>query len=135
MSKKPSACIIDDDDIYQFTMKAILKKRNAFEHIYIFDNGDEAMSYFLDHCDATDKLPDVIFLDIDMPVLDGFQFMEQYNLLKPRVKKDIIIYMTSSSLDPKDYEKATKLQDIVEYIVKPIEDSKLTQIIEKLHNV
>lgn len=67
-----------------------------------------------------------------MPVMDGFQFMEEYVKIKPRVGKKITIYMVSSSLDPVDIERAKRISAISDYIVKPIGLGRLKTIIEGL---
>jgi CheY-like chemotaxis protein len=78
------------------------------------------------------ELPDIIFLDIDMPIMDGFQFMEEYVKIKPKLGKKITIYMVSSSVDPVDIERARKISEITDYIVKPITQNQLTDIIQEL---
>ena len=134
MRKGLIACIIDDDTIYQFTMKAILTKMACFKEIYIFNDGEEAIDYLSSHAQEPEKIPDMVLLDIDMPVLDGFQFMEQYEILLPKLKKTATIYMSSSSLDPKDIVKANKIENIKEYLIKPIEESKLAAMVRQLEN-
>ena len=134
MRKGLIACIIDDDTIYQFTMKAILTKMACFKEIYIFNDGEEAIDYLSSHAQEPEKIPDLVLLDIDMPVLDGFQFMEQYEILLPKLKKTATIYMSSSSLDPKDIVKANKIENIKEYLIKPIEESKLAAMVKQIEN-
>ena len=134
MRKGLIACIIDDDTIYQFTMKAILTKMACFKEIYIFNDGEEAIDYLSSHAQEPEKIPDMVLLDIDMPVLDGFQFMEQYEILLPQLKKTATIYMSSSSLDPKDIVKANKIENIKEYLIKPIEESKLAAMVKQIEN-
>lgn len=134
MRKGLIACIIDDDTIYQFTMKAILTKMACFKEIYIFNDGEEAIDYLSSHAQEPEKIPDMVLLDIDMPVLDGFQFMEQYEILLPKLKKTATIYMSSSSLDPKDIVKANKIENIKEYLIKPIEESKLAAMVKQIEN-
>ncbi|OQD41565.1 response regulator [Croceivirga radicis] len=134
MRKGLIACIIDDDTIYQFTMKAILTKMACFKEIYIFNDGEEAIDYLSSHAQEPEKIPDLVLLDIDMPVLDGFQFMEQYEILLPQLKKTATIYMSSSSLDPKDIVKANKIENIKEYLIKPIEESKLAAMVRQIEN-
>lgn len=129
-----SACIIDDDPIYQFTMKSILNKQKIVKDILVFKDGEQALDFFISNIDNDQDLPDVIFLDIDMPIMDGFQFMERYVELKPKVGKKIIIYMVSSSVDPKDIERAKKISEISDYIVKPVEPGKLKIILKEISN-
>lgn len=85
----------------------------------------------LDNLHNDKELPDVIFLDIDMPIMDGFEFMEEYVKLKPKLGKKITIYMVSSSVDPVDIDRAKKISEITDYIIKPITQDQLTYIIQE----
>ncbi|KJD35557.1 transcriptional regulator [Tamlana sedimentorum] len=132
MSKVVNICIVDDDEIYQFTTLQTLKKLNLEKNIMAFYDGEEACNFLLKHLGDINKLPDVIFLDINMPIMDGFQFMAEYVKIKPKVGKKIIIFMVSSSVDPADIERAKDISDISDYIIKPIKRGELHAIFEKL---
>lgn len=132
MSNLLKTCIVDDDLIYRFTMVKTLESTKLPMDIMAFSDGEEAIDFMLDNIDQDAEFPDVIFLDIDMPIMDGFQFMEEFVKIKPRVGKSITVYMVSSSLDPRDIERAHNISAISDYIVKPIGLVRLKEIIEKL---
>ena len=132
MSSSLKVCIVDDDDIYQFTMVKTMKSLNLTDKIMVFSDGEEALDFMLDNLHNDKELPDVIFLDIDMPIMDGFQFMEEYVKIKPKLGKKITIYMVSSSVDPVDIDRAKKITEITDYIVKPITHDQLTTIVQEL---
>jgi len=133
MQKNPiNICIVDDDDIYQFTLIKTLQSFNLPKNIIAFADGEEALNFMLDHLGDEHKLPDVIFLDINMPIMDGFQFMDEYVKIKPKVGKLITIYMVSSSVDAVDVERAKNISAISDYIIKPIQQGELKSILDKL---
>jgi len=133
MNNPFNICIVDDDDIYQYTVIKTLKSIDLDKNIIVFSDGEEALNFFLENINKEEELPDVVFLDINMPIMDGFQFMEEYAKIKPRVGKKINIYMVSSSVDPVDIERANNISDISDYIIKPIKPGELKSIIESLH--
>ncbi|RTE53352.1 response regulator [Arenibacter aquaticus] len=126
-------CIVDDDDIYRFTIERTLESLEYSTKTMAFSDGEQAINFISDHLNEDAELPDIIFLDIDMPVMDGFQFMEEYEKIKSNVSKDMIIYMVSSSLDPVDIDSAKKISSISDYIVKPISSDRLKSILENLN--
>jgi len=132
MKNNRNVCIIDDDEIYQYTMSLNLKSLDSVNEIKVFNDGLEANNFMLDNLNNPEELPDIIFLDINMPVMDGFQFMEEYEKIKSKLTKNIIIYMISSSVDPVDIEKATQINAISDYLTKPIRQQQLRNILEKL---
>ncbi|MDG4715344.1 MULTISPECIES: response regulator [Winogradskyella] len=126
-------CIVDDDEIYQYTVVKALETIGLKEKIQVFSDGDEAFTFLLDNIDNPEALPDVILLDINMPIMDGFQFMEEYVKIKPKVGKKIVIYMVSSSVDSVDIERAKSISEISDYIIKPIKPGELRRIINELY--
>ena len=133
MKSDLNICIVDDDEIYKFTVIKILKSIGFDKNVILFSDGDQAYSYLLDNIDNKEELPDVILLDINMPVMDGFQFMEEFVKINPRVGKKITIYMVSSSVDDKDVEKAASINEISDYIIKPIKRGELQNILLELN--
>ena len=132
MDKDLTVSIIDDDDIYKFTVIRALKQYKPSQKILLFSDGEEAITFLNDNMGSDEALPDVIFVDINMPIMDGFEFMEEYVKLKPRVGKKMIIYMISSSVSPEDVNRAKSISDISDYIIKPIEPGKLAEILQSL---
>lgn len=127
-------CIIDDDEIYQFTVTKTIKNHNLAKKILVFSDGELAIQFLLDNIGNNENVPDVILLDINMPIMDGWQFLEEYVHLKPRIGKKIIIYLVTSSIDPVDVERAKKISEISDYIIKPVTPGKLKDVIEALEN-
>ncbi len=113
-------CLIDDDRIYQFTAKRIIELVSPLQKVLIFSNGKEAIDFFNQRKLNSEQLPDVIFLDINMPIMNGWEFLEAYSNVKPEVKKNITIYMVSSSVDEKDKIRSKKFMDVKDFIVKPL---------------
>ncbi|WP_179353604.1 response regulator [Winogradskyella vidalii] len=132
MKNHYNICVVDDDDIYQFTISKTLQSLKLTKKIMFFSDGEEAISFLIENLYCEDQLPDIIFLDINMPIMDGFQFMEEYVQLKPKLDKKIIIYMVSSSIDPVDIAKAKSISDISDYIIKPIQKGELKAIMEQI---
>jgi two-component system, chemotaxis family, chemotaxis protein CheY len=122
-------CLIDDDRIYQFTAKRIIELVNPSQKVLGFFNGQEAIDYFRQPSLTNNDLPDVIFLDINMPVMNGWEFLEAYEAVKGNFKKDIIIYMVSSSIDDKDRSRAETFTSVKDYIEKPVNQQMMRDIL------
>jgi CheY-like chemotaxis protein len=134
MSRPLIIFIVDDDEIYKYTMTKTIERQKIAKKILTFSDGEEAINFMIDNVGNSIDLPDIIFLDINMPIMDGFQFMEEYVLLKPRIGKKIVIYMVTSSVDPIDIDRAKKISKISNYIVKPIKADKLSEIMAAIPN-
>ena len=132
MSQNYSICIIDDDEVYKFFIKRILKIKQLAEKVITFPDGEEAYSFINENKNNPEELPDLIFLDINMPIMDGFQFMEEYTKLRPEIDKKINIYMVTSSIDPIDLENSKRYAEITAFITKPIKAEELQEIISVL---
>jgi len=130
---RANICVVDDDKIFQFTMKLSLKPLNNIGDVNYFNDGLEAIDFIID-CNVNDKnkMPDIIFLDINMPVMDGYQFIEDYRKISSKLDKTIKIHMLSSSIDPVDIEKVKNINEISSYITKPIEKGVLKSVFEDL---
>jgi CheY-like chemotaxis protein len=111
--------IIDDDHICSFTVQKLIEKGQLAQKIDIFKNGQDALDSLQKINFNTAKYPDIILLDINMPIMDGWQFMDKF--VKFVGKSAITLYMVSSSIDPRDQEKAKLYTtDIKGFIVKPL---------------
>lgn len=125
-------CVVDDDDIYKFTITRSIEFHKLVKKILMFSDGEEALNFLTRNVNDNSTLPDIIFLDINMPVMDGFQFMEEYSKLKPYVGKKVTIYMITSSVDPVDIDRAKQIGEISDYIIKPVDPDQLSAIVDTL---
>jgi|TARA_B110000967_G_scaffold117195_1_gene119920 CheY-like chemotaxis protein len=123
--------IVDDDLIYQFMLHRIIMRNNLAEKIVTFSDGEDAIQYLIDNKGTNKNIPDVIFLDTNMPILDGWQFVEKYAKIKAEIKKKVIIYMLSSSIKPADLQSASEISDLNGYIIKPTQLEELKTILHK----
>lgn len=122
------ACIIDDDDIYVYGVKKLIQIKDLCENLMVFKNGQEALNYLKPILNTPELLPEVILLDINMPVMNGWEFAEEFTKLNAHPVKQITIFMISSSIDPKDVERAKKISGISQYYIKPVTLDVLTEI-------
>lgn len=129
-----NVCLIDDDKIYQFTSRKILESTGLAKNILSFFNGSEAMGFFKESVEkGQQELPDVIFLDINMPVMNGWQFLDEYHKMMEQFKKPIYIYMVSSSVDDCDIQRSREYSGVTDYIIKPINKIKYEELIDRLN--
>ncbi|WP_339754230.1 response regulator [uncultured Winogradskyella sp.] len=133
MKKIESIMLIDDNKIDLFINRKIIEKYNSDLPVNIFPNANLALNHLkrfeINNSDPSIKKPDVIFLDINMPEMDGFQFLDEFDKLTFIEKKPIEIYMLSSSASHNDIEKAKNNTKCKDYIVKPLTLKKLNTII------
>lgn len=126
-------CVIDDDDIYQFLLKKELNHTQLVDKVQVFTDGEKALNYFDENKDDCDSLPDVIFLDINMPIMNGWQFLKHFRTLKPAIDKPITIYLVSSSFDDRDINKSKEYAEVTDYIIKPVKRSNLINVLKEIN--
>lgn len=131
MKKNKIICIIDDEHINQFIVKTIIKKINSEIKILSYNDGEEAIVSLSQLLVSVDQLPDIILLDINMPVMGGWKFLDEFDKIKSQISKEIAIYILSSSGAPEDKKKAKTYDNISDYLCRPIEAYTLKKIIEK----
>src|SRR3954466_8644284 len=121
-------CVIDDNDVYECVMKNSISKLNPNIKILAYLNGEEGIKSIKNMIDKNQPLPDVILLDINMPIMDGWEFMNEFIKIKSKLPRVIPIYLTTSSLDASDIDKAKKYEDITGFLSKPIDRHTLLKI-------
>jgi two-component system chemotaxis response regulator CheY len=127
----PIVAVVDDDKIFQLTSSKTLLSIQATDTVLQFENGEEALKYLKQNRQAATLLPDYIFLDINMPIVDGWMFLEDFSKLKAHLAKPTTIYMVSSSIDPRDITRAKNNSDVKEYVMKPVTREKYAELLGK----
>lgn len=123
--------LVDDDHIYHIIMKKIIDKSGLNAQVNSFYNGKDAIVALENNKTTRDNFPDLILLDIEMPVLDGWGFMVEWLRLKEDYFQNIQIYICSSSIASEDKQKAKNNLDILGYMSKPISMDDLLLIANK----
>nr|WKN34063.1 response regulator [Tunicatimonas sp. TK19036] len=128
MKKIDLACIIDDDPVYVYGAKRLMEIVDFCENLLVFHNGEDAIKYLKPVVEQGEKAPEIILLDINMPIMDGWQFLDEFAKIQPHCRRKIAIYMVSSSIDPADFNKAKSYSEVSDYIIKPIEEDDLRSL-------
>ena len=128
-SKERIVALIDDDKIFQFTASRTIRGLSITDKILQFENGEDALKFLVENAKNESLLPDYIFLDINMPFVDGWMFMEDFTGLSENLPKKISVFMVSSSIDPRDIQRARSIPEVTEYITKPVSREKFLELL------
>ena len=123
-----NALIIDDDPIQLRIAELLLKKSEAFISTSYLNAG-LALDYLRKNQQNASSLPDVIFIDLNMPKLDGWGFLNIYGEILPDLCKAIRVFIVTSSIDSRDHKKSNEYSFVNGFISKPITPEKLDEIV------
>jgi CheY-like chemotaxis protein len=116
----PDFIIVDDDPINNMLCQLIIEQEFSKASVQSFTDPCIALAY-IESTYANAHAPDaILFLDINMPALSGWEFLDAFELFAPAIKKRLKIYMLSSSVDPTDKERADRNANVLSYIEKPL---------------
>ena len=130
VKKLDQILLIDDDKMVNFLNKAIIQRENVANEILEYEYPEEALHYLEKICKQDNSCPDLIFLDINMPRIDGWEFMERYRSMSSDCKNCIIIMLTSS-IDPSDERRAQETEGITGYRSKPLTSEMIDEIVSQ----
>jgi CheY-like chemotaxis protein len=111
--------VVDDDTIANFLIERIVQSTGMAKNISKALNGREALAIFENHIYNASPLPEIVLLDLNMPIMNGFEFLKAYGELEFKDKEQILIILVTSSNNPSDIEKAKQF-GIKYYLTKPI---------------
>jgi signal transduction histidine kinase len=116
-----SVLVIDDTDIDRLLAEKIVKKYNFAEEVVLMESAEEMLDYLHQLPDTeADELLRLILLDINMPEIDGWEFLKQFDLLNKKIKDQFRIFVVSSSKNPEDKERALSNEYVLDYVEKPL---------------
>ncbi|MEP2056273.1 MAG: response regulator [Maribacter litoralis] len=133
MNTKPNILLVDDDELYLYLMEKTIHQLSKELVVSTFTDGEQAVEYIAECTKQNLDLPEVIFLDINMPFLDGWGFLNEFKKLKPKIINNINIYMVSSSMRDSDIKRASNFEELTGYVVKPVNKIQLSEIFKKIY--
>jgi len=128
MKKFKNACIIDDDHIFIYGIKRLMIEVNFCEEILVYNNGEDAIKAFTINKESGRPVPSIIFLDLNMPIMNGWDFLDAFCKSNESGLDNTIVYIISSSVDPRDLVRIKDYAVVKNYILKPITANDLEAI-------
>jgi CheY-like chemotaxis protein len=128
-SKFETVMIIDDNLVELYIISRMITKNNFGKNVLHYTEAQEAMKYLQENQDNISKLPQIIFVDIYMPLMSGFEFMEAYETLSTTLKNYCKTYIVSSTIDNEDIARSSNNKNVVSFHVKPLTKEFLDRII------
>lgn len=120
--------LVDDNDTDNFISRRIIEITNFAKNVEIKNSGKGALEYLEEHKNNTEKLPDIIFLDINMPIVDGFVFLYEFEKFSQQVKDKCKVIILSSSDNKRDIDKIVNNENVIKFITKPLTEVALEEI-------
>ncbi|MEJ7778711.1 MAG: response regulator [Daejeonella sp.] len=112
--------IIDDDPIHQRIAQIMISKHALFDEYQTYTEGQVALAFLKENVKNLEALPDVILLDLNMPVVDGWDFLEAFEKFQQDLIKSIRIFIVTSSVDEKDKLRSQTFHSVKGFISKPL---------------
>ncbi|WP_158856871.1 response regulator [Lunatibacter salilacus] len=128
------ACVVDDDPLYNFGIKKLFEYSSFSEDNLFYKNGQEAIDGLSKIIENGETLPNVILLDINMPIMNGWQFLEEFKNRGMDIH-GIRIFVVSSSINQDEIDRANAYDYVSGYIFKPLTMDKIKDLKEKLANM
>lgn len=120
MATYKSVMLVDDNEIDNIINEKVIEANNFAEQILVFQTGQEALEFLSKNQNDEAVLPEIVFLDINMPIMDGFQFLKDFELFSETVRSKCKIIMLSSSISPRDIDRAASSRYVKKYLNKPL---------------
>ncbi len=133
MKKIDKICIIDDDSILVYGMKLMMNEVDFCEEVLEYSDGLDAIEGLASIVNKGEPLPSIIFLDLNMPIMDGWEFLDDFIKTPNYNLDDVVIYIISSSVDPRDREKANEYEIVKGYILKPVTTNDFSAIQDAIY--
>jgi CheY-like chemotaxis protein len=127
----PLACCIDDDSIVLMLNELILNDQSFCKKLLKFEKAEKALEYFTEQAklpETSQALPNIIFLDINMPVMDGWEFLDIFTKTFTQFHKNVRFVILSSSINPLDVELANNHPLVINFMPKPIGENSLKEL-------
>lgn len=134
MKKIQLACLIDDDPIFIYGTKRLMNEIDFCEEVIVYNNGQSALEGLRKRIDNKESFPEVILLDLNMPIMNGWDFLDEFCEMKHAQEDRVTVYIISSSIDPRDLEKVKNYDIIHNYILKPLSPKDLETVKEAMMN-
>lgn len=127
--KMKNIVLIDDSEMDNYISEYIITESKMAQEISVFSSAIEALEYFVKLQTEQQEFPDAIFVDINMPEMDGFGFLDEYSKFPEDIIKKTSVFTLSSSADPNDVKRALKYEVVKNYFTKPLSIDILNQSI------
>lgn len=129
MKNLDTILLIDDDPATNFLNKFLIEKEGVAKHVVCIQSAEEALEFIEESINKGHQHPEMIFLDINMPGMDGWEFLEAYAKMTDEKEVSKIVVMLTTSLDPNDRKKAAALRHVNDFLNKPLTREKIQKII------
>lgn len=123
--------LVDDSKHDNFLHERVIREAECTEKVVPLESGRVALDYLTTPENGKLSKPDLIFLDINMPGMDGWEFLEAYNELDKSQKGNVVVVMLTTSLNPDDKEKANRIDHIADFINKPLTVEALQEVLDQ----
>lgn len=130
MNSIGTVMLVDDNDTDNFISKRIIEITKFSNNVIVKNSGKSALDYLVENKEFPDAIPDIIFLDINMPIVDGFVFLYEYEKFSNSVKDKCRVIILSSSDNKRDIDKIVNNDFVIKFVTKPLTEKTLEEIRE-----